>query len=108
MASLSDVYKEIQHINNRLDTLHADVQQLTTRLEALRADTNTGFSNTVKTLNAGFTTLTQDVQAVATLQMFTNEVLLHQVKQHDTMICILEKISANTCDLVSQSHTQTR
>lgn len=107
MPTLSDVFKELQHVNGRLDTLHGDLQQLSSELQTLRKDTNTGFGNTVATLNAGFSTVTQDVQAVAALQTFTNDVLLHQVKQHDTMICTLEHISENTCRLVAEAHAQT-
>jgi uncharacterized phage infection (PIP) family protein YhgE len=107
MPSLSDVFKELQNANGRLDTLHVDLQQLSNQLHALRNDTSTGFGNTVKTLNTGFTALTQGVQAVIALQIFTNDVLLHHAKQHDTMICILEHISKNTCHLVTEAHVQT-
>ncbi len=107
MPSLSDVFHELQNANGRLDTLHADLQQLSNELQTLHKDTNTGFANTVGTLNAGFTALTQGMQAVISLQTFTNDVLLHHSKQHDTMICILEHISNNTCQLVTEAHVQT-
>lgn len=108
MPSISDVYKEIQQVNGRLDTLHADMKQLSTQLQALHTTTATGFGNTVSTLNAGFTAMTQGMQAVIALQTFANDVLQHQARQQDTMICILEHISGNTCRLVTEADQQTR
>lgn len=107
MPSVSDVYHELQAANGRLDTLHADLQLALNRLQVIHNDVTTGFANTVGTLNAGFTAMTEGMQAIIALQTFANEVLLHHTKQNDTMICSLEKISRNTCQLVTESHLQT-
>jgi len=42
-----------------------------------------------------------------TLNIYTTQALYQNAQQNDTIICILEKISKNTCDLDNQSHLQT-
>jgi hypothetical protein len=39
---------------------------------------------------------------------YTNQALSQNAKQNDTIICILEHISKNTCELLNQSVIQTR
>jgi len=41
------------------------------------------------------------------LGQYTNLALFHNNQQNDTIICILEHISKNTCELVNEAHTQT-
>lgn len=107
MPSVTDVYNELKAANGQLDTLHADLQQALIRLQSIHSEVANGFGNTVGTLNAGFTALSQGMQALILQQAFANDMLLHQARQQDTMICILEKISRNTCRLVSEAHVQT-
>lgn len=114
MPSISDVFKELQQANGRLETLHTDMQDLRSQLLTLHSDLgivngsiNAGFNNTVNTLNAGFTNMSQGMHAMITLQAFANSVLLYHSKQQDTMICSLEKISNHTCNLVTEAHLQT-
>src|SRR5216684_5321688 len=107
MPSISDVYNQLQDANGKLDTLNSDLLVVANRLTTIDKDLNSGFTDTVNTLNAGFSTLTDGVDAVITLQEFANQVLLYHSKQYDTMICILEKISRNTCNLVTEAHIQT-
>ena len=52
------------------------------------------------TLHQGFSTL-------ITLGIYTNQALYHNSEQNDTMICMLEQISRNTCQLVNQAYLQT-
>jgi hypothetical protein len=45
---------------------------------------------------------------LVTLGQYTNEALSQNAKQNDTIICILEHISKNTCELLNQSVIQTK
>jgi hypothetical protein len=58
-------------------------------------------------LNNGLLNLSQGLSAVLTQQQFTNSALVAQIAQHTTMICQLEQIASQTCDLLSESHIQT-
>ena len=48
------------------------------------------------------------LEAMVTLGEYTNQALFQNAKQNDTIICILEHISKNTCELLNQSVIQTR
>jgi hypothetical protein len=104
MASINDVFNELQTINNTLTQIHADgvaevnaVNAVNTSIATLDADVKAGFAATVNGLN----TLAQI--GVATAQM-----VFHLTQQADTMICALEHISQNTCGMLTQSVIQTR
>lgn len=114
MPSINDVFNQLQQVNGRLSALESQLVQANGHLQGLRNDltqlrgrVDAGFDDTVKTLNAGFTNASQAMQTLAALESFTNQILAHQSAQNDTIICILEKISRNTCNLVSESHIQT-
>lgn len=107
MASISEVYDELQSANDKLDTLHADLQQVLNRLQTIQTEVTTGFGGVIGTLNVGFAALTKGAQGLIALQSFANDVLLHHSKQNDTIICILENISKNTCNLEAEAHLQT-
>ncbi len=97
MASADDFLAQLQLANQKLDTLNTD-------MVALKASTD-GVHQAVNQTNAilanGFT------QLIA-LGQYTNQALYHNDQQNDTMICILEHISKNTCELLNQSVVQTR
>jgi hypothetical protein len=59
------------------------------------------------TLAASFENLSQGLGASLSQQHFTNLALVEKIAQEKTMICQLEQISQQTCDLVSESHLQT-
>jgi hypothetical protein len=40
-------------------------------------------------------------------QSFANGVLVHEVRQNETIICLLKQIADNTCRLLNESHVQT-
>jgi hypothetical protein len=104
MASINDVFNELQTVNNNLTLLHTDnvaetnaVNQVNTSIGTLTAAVNTGFSQTVNAL----TVLAQIEEAMARL-------LFHLTQQTDTMICALEHVSQNTCGILTQTTIQTR
>lgn len=104
MASINDVFNELQTVNNTLTLLHTDnvaeinaVNQVNTSIGTLTNALNTGFA---QTLNA-IAVLAQIEEAVAKL-------VFHLTQQSDTMICTLEHISRNTCGILTQTTIQTR
>lgn len=103
MATISDVFNELQKANSNL-------QQINTNVANLLTATN-GVGNAVKqvdnTLNAGFVNMSQGIQGVIALQNFADQMLVHNSQQNDTIICLLEHISKWICELLSESHIQT-
>ena len=90
--TVTDVFNQLVLVNGKLD----QVQLNTSLIAALNGSINTGFNDTVNALNV----LTQvNIEAV--------KLLYHQTKQGDTMICALEQISKNTCDILTQVTVQT-
>jgi hypothetical protein len=83
MPSSDDFFQQLQTINSRLLDLTAAVNQVNSTL-------TTGFGELV------------------TLGQYTNLALSQNAKQNDTIICILEHISKNTCELLNQSVIQTK
>jgi len=89
MPSASDFFNQIKGINARLDDVNG-------KLDLLRA----AVEHVDQTLQWGFGQL-------ITLGLYTNEALHHNAEQNDTIICILEHISKNTCQLLNEAHVQT-
>jgi len=83
MPNADDFFHQLQQINGHILDLTAAVNQVNATL-------TTGFSEMV------------------TLGQYTNLALSQNAKQNDTIICILEHISKNTCELLNQSVIQTR
>jgi hypothetical protein len=83
MPSADDFFVQLQTINARILDLTAAVNQVNATL-------TTGFGQLV------------------TLGQYTNLALSQNAKQNDTIICILEYISKNTCELLNQSVIQTK
>jgi hypothetical protein len=96
MPSASDFLNEIKGINHRLDTANDRLNTLAAATDAVR----TAVDQVASVLAANFSQLIM-------LTRYTNQALYHNDLQNDTIICILEKISKNTCDLVNQSYRQT-
>jgi hypothetical protein len=59
------------------------------------------------TLATSFQNLSQGLSASLAQQHFANLALVEKVAQETTMICQLEQISKQTCDLLSEAHEQT-
>jgi hypothetical protein len=59
------------------------------------------------TLANSFQNLSQGLSASLTQEHFTNVALAQKIAQETTMICQLEQISKQTCDLLSEVHVQT-
>lgn len=83
-------------LTTKLDALNASVQQVNASTQQVNASVQTVNG----TLATGFGQLL--VQAA-----YTNQALHHNAQQNDTMICILEHISKNTCAILNEVHAQT-
>jgi hypothetical protein len=110
MASATDFYNELKGansrldgVNGRLDDVKSDLDDIKGKLDAVKAATDAvrvAVEHADTTLKWGFTQL-------ITLGQYTNLALFQNNRQNDTIICILEHISKNTCELLNEAHTQT-
>lgn len=96
MPSVDDVFNKLVEANTKLQQIHDDLGDLKDSTDAVKAAVDTVDG----TLQQGFGELINQ-------GAYTNQALAHNAKQNDTIICILEKISLNTCQLVNEAHTQT-
>lgn len=78
MPSASDIFNQLIDANGHLVDIAG-------KLDALKGSTDT----------------------LVTLNIYLAQALYQNAQQNDTIICLLEKIAKNTCDLVNQSHSQT-
>jgi hypothetical protein len=104
MASINDVFNELQAVNAALGQIHADgvaeisaTDQVKDSVDTLAADVNVGFAATVNALNT-----------IAQINIEAVKLLYHQTQQSDAMICALENISKNTCAILTQVTIQTQ
>ena len=61
----------------------------------------------LKAVQDANTTLNWGFGQLITIGNYTNQALAQNAAQNDTMICILEHISKNTCLLLNEAHEQT-
>jgi len=100
MPSISDVFNELVQCNTRLQQLHNDAIAEKASTDAVKASTDS-VKNSVDQVSNKLTLLISG-------QNYANLTLFHLSQQIDTMICILENISRNTCSLLNEAHAQTR
>ena len=103
MPSASDFLNELKGANTRLDGANTRLDDIKGKLDAVKTAVDAvrdAVHQVNQTLNWGFGQL-------ITIGNYTNEALFHDAKQKDTIICILEHVSKNTCELVNEAHTQT-
>jgi cell division septum initiation protein DivIVA len=96
MPSSSDFYNRLGEVRDKLTDVNNKLQKIdqnTDQLEAKLTQVNT-------TLQNGFSQL-------VTIGNYTNQALYQNSRQNETIICILEHISRNTCALVNESVKQT-
>ena len=95
MASADDILNALNGANGRLDNVKAAVDNVTAAVNATTAAVNNSANQITAALNAGFAQL-------VSLGQYTNQALYHLSQQDDTIICALEHISQNTCNLVTE------
>lgn len=103
MANASDILNAINGVNSRLNDTNARLDDVKGKLDAVKAATD-AVRSSVDSVN---NTLQQGFNTLITLGIYTNQALFHNSQQNDTMICMLEQISRNTCQLVNQAYLQT-
>lgn len=82
MPSSTDFFQELQKANLHLSSINDDLNDFRNVMES-----NTG--------------------QLITIGSFTNSALVHQIKQMETVICLLKQIEDHTCRLLNESHIQT-
>ena len=111
MASAQDVLNAVNGANGRLDEVNNRLGGVHTRLDGTNArldDVKAKLDQVTKSIQDVNTTLNWGFAQLITIGNYTNQALAENAAQNDTMICILEHISKNTCELVNQSVIQTR
>jgi hypothetical protein len=96
MASLDDAYNQLVQANGHLTAIDGDVQTVNASVQAVDTDVQA----TTTAVNTGFSQLDQIVN-------YTNQLLLYQIEQNNTIICYLEKIAWQTCALLNEAALQT-
>ena len=93
MASVDEVYDRIKEIKQNLDTTNGKLDDLKASVDAVKTATD-GVHSAVDQVN---NTLASNLKILVALGQYTNEALFQNAQQNDTMICILEHISKNSC-----------
>lgn len=98
--------------NEMINVAHVDFgsQGFDSISQGLTAMNNDLFNELVQieaTLSKGLLNLSQGMNAVLAQQQFTNTALVAFIAQHKTVICELEQVAGQTCDLLSEAHMQT-
>jgi hypothetical protein len=96
MPSATDIFNQLVAANGHLT-------DIATKLDAVKASTDAVQAAEEQVASILATNFSQ----LIALTSYTNQALYHNDQQNDTIICILEKIAKNTCDLVNQSYLQT-
>jgi len=96
LNALNGANSRLDGVNNRLDGVNSRLDDVKAKLDLI----NQSIQQVNQTLNWGFGQL-------ITIGNYTNQALFENDQQNDTMICILEHISKNTCALLNEAHTQT-
>ena len=107
---IGDISGKLTDVNNKLQKVDQNTDQVESRLQKIDQNTDQVESrlqeirNAVQQVNG---TLTFGFTQLITIGNYTNQALAHNAKQNDTIICILEHISKNACELVNEAHKQT-
>jgi hypothetical protein len=110
MASAQDVLDAINAANGKLDTVHGDLGGVNNRLDGANSrldDIKGKLDAVVKSVQDVNASLNWGFGQLITIGNYTNQALAQNAAQNDTMICILEHISKNTCLLLNEAHEQT-
>lgn len=110
MPSAQDILNAINGIEDRLGDVSGTAGGVNGRLEDIKGK--------LDSINASISAVDAHVQAVQqalqwgfqqliTLGQYTNQALFHNDQQNDAMICLLQQISNNTCQILNEAHTQT-
>ena len=96
MPSADDLFNQLVAANNRLEDIKGDLVDVKGAVNQVHV--------AVTAVNA---TLTNGFSQLVTLGQYNNQALYQNDQQNDTIICLLEHISKNTCELWNQAALQT-
>jgi hypothetical protein len=96
MASTQDFLDAINHVKDNTATIINRLDDTNVKLDTVNANLQT----VEQLLLWGF-------EQLVTLGQYTNQALFHNDQQNDTMICLLQQISVNTCGIWNEAHAQT-
>jgi hypothetical protein len=96
MPSADDLFNQLVAANNRLEDIKGDLVDVKGAVNGVTA--------AVTLVNA---TLTNGFNQLVTLGQYANQALYQNDQQNDTIICLLEHISQNTCALLNEAAIQT-
>ncbi len=95
-SRLDDVKAKLDTTNNNLNDIKGKLDTINTSITQVDSD----IKNLANVMQWGFT-------QVITLLQYADQALFTNDQQNDTIICILEHISQNTCALLNEAHQQT-
>ena len=101
MNKLNDIQNALNTVNATLNTKLTDLKNATDAVKASTDQVRTAVQQVDATLNVGLSSLIN-------IGNYTNQALFENAKQNETIICILEHISRNTCSILNEAHVQTR
>ena len=99
MPSVSDVFDELKKITSGIKKLHSDNETVNQRLSENRDE--------LVSVNSRLDAISDILKDFVELQAQANAALLHMTRQSDTIICIQEKVSRNTCGMLTEAVKQT-
>lgn len=106
MPSAGDFFNEVKATNARLDTLNAttgnvlgEIQGANTRLDHLIASTDK-VRNSVDKVGG-------KIDQQIAIETVIRDAVIHQIKQNETIICLLRQIADSTCRSLNEEHVQT-
>jgi hypothetical protein len=103
MASIDDCFNQLTDANGHLVAIDGDLQTVNTSVQAV----NTSVQAVDADINGITTAIQTGFSQLYTIANYTNQLLLYQIQQNDTMVCYLEKITRQTCALLNEAALQT-
>jgi hypothetical protein len=103
MPSINDVFNELQQANGNLQQIHTDIVDLATRTDNVAS----AVAQAETTLHDDFVQSNNRLDALIGLQTYANRALYHHSVQTDTVICLLDRIAREACEIQNEAHVQT-
>jgi hypothetical protein len=97
MPNADDLYNQLLDANTKLGQINSTLVDVKSATDAVKS-----------AVNQVNTTLVNGFGQLISIGDYTNKALYQNSKQNETIICNLEHISKNTCELLNQSVIQTR
>jgi hypothetical protein len=110
MPSINDVFNELQQANGNLQQIHTDIVDLATRTDNVAdavAQAETTLHSDLVQANNRLDGLVQIGSTLIGLQTYANRALYHHSLQTDTVICLLDRIAREACEIQNEAHVQT-